>query len=113
MEEVLKTIFEMQKRITSKLRAVGADSRDKAVTVQAAYLDFPAQNWLGIIAGRLFALIEKKQDKRYCSQLITRLVRTIPDCLVELCRKSKFACVVCRFFYIAVKMTRRVPLQMT
>jgi hypothetical protein len=55
----------MQQRIAFKLSAVGADSRDKAVTVQAANLDFPEQNWLGYIAGGLFALIKKTKDKRY------------------------------------------------
>jgi hypothetical protein len=65
MEEVSRTISEMQQRIASKLRAVGADSRDRAVTAQVANLDFPEQNWLGYIAGGLFALIKKTQDKRY------------------------------------------------
>jgi hypothetical protein len=65
MEEVSKTISDMQQRITSKLRAVGADSRDKAVTAQAADFDAPEQNWLDYIAGGLFALVKKTQDKRY------------------------------------------------
>lgn len=65
MEEVSKTFFEMQQRITSKLKAVGANSRDKAITAQAADLDFPEQNWLDYIAGGLFAQIKKTQDKRY------------------------------------------------
>ena len=62
MEEVSQTIDEMQQRIASKLRAVGANSRDKAVTAQAASLDFPEQNWLGYIAGGLFTLVKKPQD---------------------------------------------------
>lgn len=65
MEEVSKTISEMQQRIASKLRAVGADSRDNAVTAQEADFDVPEQNWLGYIAGGLFALVKKTQDKRY------------------------------------------------
>lgn len=65
MEEVLKTIFEMQDRIASKLRAAGADSQDKAVTAQEADFDVPEQNWLNYIAGGLFALVKKTQDKRY------------------------------------------------
>jgi hypothetical protein len=55
----------MQQRIASKLRAVGANSRDKAVTAQAANLDFPEQNWLNYVAGGLFALVKKTPDKRY------------------------------------------------
>jgi ribosomal protein S8E len=65
MEEVSKTLSEMQQRIMSKLRAVGANSRDKAVTAQEANLNDPEQNWLDYIAGGLFALVKKTQDKRY------------------------------------------------
>ncbi|MGD0645781.1 MAG: hypothetical protein ABSA75_12825 [Candidatus Bathyarchaeia archaeon] len=65
MEEVSKTISEMQQRIASKLKAVGANSRDNAVTVREANFDDPEQNWLDYIAGGLFALIKKTQDKRY------------------------------------------------
>lgn len=65
MEEVLKTIFEMQERIVSKLKSAGADSQDKAVTAQEAEFDVPEQNWLNYIAGGLFALVKKTQDKRY------------------------------------------------
>lgn len=65
MEEVFKTISEMQQRIVSKLRVAGADSQDKAVTAQEANFDVPEQNWLNYIAGGLFALVKKTQDKRY------------------------------------------------
>ncbi len=65
MEEVSKTVSEMQQRIASKLRAAGANSKDKAVTAQEADFDDPEQNWLGYIAGGLFALVKKTQDKRY------------------------------------------------
>jgi hypothetical protein len=65
MEEVSGTISEMQQRIAFKLIAVGAISRDKAVTIREASFDDPEQNWLGYIAGGLFALVKKTQDKRY------------------------------------------------
>ena len=65
MDDVSKTVSEMQQRIASKLKAVGANSSDNAVTAQEADLDFPEQNWLGYIAGGLFALVKKTQDKRY------------------------------------------------
>ena len=55
----------MQQRIASKLEAVGANSRDNAVTVREANFDDPEQNWLDYIAGGLFALVKKTQDKRY------------------------------------------------
>jgi hypothetical protein len=65
MDDVSKTVSEMQQRIASKLKAVGANSSDNAVTAQEADLDFPEQNWLSYIAGGLFALVKKTQDKRY------------------------------------------------
>ena len=65
MEEVSKTISEMQQRIASKLKAVGANSRDNAVTAQEADFDVPEQNWLDYVAGGLFALVKKTRDKRY------------------------------------------------
>jgi hypothetical protein len=65
MEEVSKTLSEMQQRIASKLMVVGANSRDKAVTAREADFDVPEQNWLDYIAGGLFALVKKTQDKRY------------------------------------------------
>lgn len=65
MEDVLKTISEMQQRIASKLRAAGADSQEKAVTAQEADLDVPEKNWLNYIAGGLFAIVKKTKDKRY------------------------------------------------
>jgi hypothetical protein len=65
MKEVSKNVFEMQQRIASKLRAAGANSNDKAVTAQEANFDASEQNWLGYIAGGLFALVKKTQDKRY------------------------------------------------
>jgi hypothetical protein len=65
MEEVSKTISEMQERIASKLKAAGANSKDNAVTIREANLDFLEQNWLNYIAGGLFALVKKTPDKRY------------------------------------------------
>jgi hypothetical protein len=65
MEEFSHTLFAMQQRIASKLCAVGANSRDKAVTAREADFDVPEQNWLGYVAGGLFALVKKTQDKRY------------------------------------------------
>jgi ribosomal protein S8E len=65
MNEVSKTVSEMQQRIATKLRAVGANSRENAVTAREANFDDPEQNWLCYIAGGLFALIKKTPDKRY------------------------------------------------
>ena len=65
MEEFSQTLSAMQQRIASKLSAVGANSRDKAVTAREADFDVPEQNWLDYVAGGLFALVKKTQDKRY------------------------------------------------
>ena len=65
MEEVSKTVSEMQQRLVSRLKAVGANSRENAVTVREAYFDVSEQNWLDYIAGGLFPQIKKTQDRRY------------------------------------------------
>jgi hypothetical protein len=58
MQEGSRTLSEMQQRIEFKLRAVGANSRDNAVTAQEANFDDPEQNWLCYIAGGLFAMVK-------------------------------------------------------
>jgi hypothetical protein len=65
MEVVSGTLFAMQQRIRAKLLAMGATSREKAVTAQEAHLDMQEQNWLHYIAGGLFAMVKKTEDKRY------------------------------------------------
>ena len=65
MEEASGTLSEMHQRTGSKLRAVGANSRDKAVTAREADVDVQEQDSLNYIAEGLFALVKKTQDKRY------------------------------------------------
>ena len=65
MEIVSGTLFAMQQRIRAKLLAMGATSREKAVTAQEAHLDMQEQNWLHYIAGGLFARVKKTEDRRY------------------------------------------------
>jgi hypothetical protein len=65
MEVVAGTIFKMEQCIRAKLRAAGATSREKAVTIQEANFDMQEQNWLNYIAGGLFAAVKKTEDKRY------------------------------------------------
>ena len=65
MEVVSGTIFKMEQSIRAKLLAVGATSRVKAVTIQEADLDMQEQNWLDYVAGGLFAIVKKTEDKRY------------------------------------------------
>ena len=65
MEVVSGTIFKMEQSIRAKLLAVGATSKVKAVTIQEANLDMQEQNWLDYVAGGLFAIVKKTEDKRY------------------------------------------------
>jgi hypothetical protein len=65
MEEFSQTLSEMQLRIAYRLGAVGANSTDKAVTAREADFDVIEQNWLDYVAGGLFAMVKKTQDKRY------------------------------------------------
>ena len=65
MEVASGTLFATQQRIIAKLLAMGATSREKAVTAQEAHLDMQEQNWLHYIAGGLLARVRKTKDKRY------------------------------------------------
>jgi hypothetical protein len=59
------TLFKMEQSIRAKLLAVGANSKEKAVTVKDADFDMQELNWLDYIAGGLFANIKKTIDRRY------------------------------------------------
>ena len=65
MEGASGTVFRMEQAIRAKLLAAGADSKDKAVTIQEAHFDMQEENWLRYIAGGLFAVVKKTKDKRY------------------------------------------------
>jgi outer membrane lipoprotein SlyB len=65
MEVVSGTIFKMEQGIRAKLVAAGATSEAKAVTIQEADLDMQEENWIGYVAGGLFAPVKKKGDKYY------------------------------------------------
>jgi len=65
MEVASGALFATQQRIIAKLLAMGATSREKAITAQEANLDLQEQNWLHYIAGGLFARVKKTKDKRY------------------------------------------------
>ena len=55
----------IENRITSKLQAMGATSREKAVTIEKANLNAQEQNWLNYIAGGLGDTVKRTKDKRY------------------------------------------------
>jgi hypothetical protein len=55
----------MHHRIVSKIKKAGATSKDKAVTIEEAELDFQEQNWLNYFAGTFLGKIKKTEDQRY------------------------------------------------
>lgn len=55
----------MHHRIITKIKKAGATSRDKAVTIEEAELDFQEQNWLNYFAGTFLGKIKKTEDERY------------------------------------------------
>lgn len=57
--------FKMHHRIITKIKKAGATSRDKAVTIEEAELDFQEQNWLNYFAGTFLGKIKKTEDERY------------------------------------------------
>jgi len=65
MEAASGTVFKMEQGIKAKLVAAGATSEAKAVTSQDADLDMQEENWLGYVAGGLFATAKKKGNKYY------------------------------------------------
>jgi hypothetical protein len=65
MTMVSGILFAVQQRIVEKLLAIGATSREQAVTAQEACLDSQELNWLHYVAGGLFSKVKKTEDKRY------------------------------------------------
>jgi hypothetical protein len=51
--------------IVSKLKKVGAISKERAVTIEEAELNSREQNWLPYFAGVFLGEIKKTDDKRY------------------------------------------------
>ena len=65
MEVTSGILYAIQARITSKLVAVGATSREKAVTGQQAQFSMKEQNWIDYIAGGMGATVKKTIDGRF------------------------------------------------
>lgn len=60
--------FKMQYKILHKLRKAGALSKDSAVTIREAELDYQEQMWLDYFAGAFLGKIKKTEDQRYYIQ---------------------------------------------
>jgi regulator of sigma D len=57
--------FIMLQRIITKIEKAGANSKEKAVTIEEAKLDSQEQQWLNYFAGAFLGEIKKTEDKRY------------------------------------------------
>jgi hypothetical protein len=57
--------FKMRYRIVSKIEKAGASSKEEAVTIEEADLDFEELQWLDYFAGGFLSRIKKTEDKRY------------------------------------------------
>jgi len=55
----------MQQRIIYKIEKAGANSWEKAVTIEQANLDMQEELWLDYFAGYFLGKIKKTIDKRY------------------------------------------------
>ena len=49
----------------SKIEKAGASSKEEAVTIEEADLDFEELQWLDYFAGGFLSRIKKTEDKRY------------------------------------------------
>ena len=58
----------MHYKILSKLRKAGALSKDRAVTIGEAELNYQEQMWLDYFAGVFLGKIKKTEDQRYYIQ---------------------------------------------
>ena len=65
MERCTGILFGLEATIRTKLIAIGATSREKAVTSQEAHLDMQETNWMDYIAGGMFAMIKKTRNRRF------------------------------------------------
>ncbi len=65
MEATSGIHFAIKAKIKSKLAAVGAISRDKAVTCNQANFSMQERNWIDYIAGGMFAEVKKTGTGRF------------------------------------------------
>ena len=57
--------YKMQQRIIYKIEKAGANSWEKAVTIEQANLDMQEELWLDYFAGDFLGKIKKTIDRRY------------------------------------------------
>ena len=57
--------YKMQQKIIYKIEKAGANSWEKAVTIEQANLNRQEELWLDYFAGDIFGKIKKTIDKKY------------------------------------------------
>ena len=65
LEKTTGILFGLEATMRTKLRAIGATSREKAVTSQEADFNQQELNWMDYIAGGMFSIIKKTRNKRF------------------------------------------------
>ena len=75
MEPTSGILYGVQELIKTKLFAIGATSKKKAVTIKQANFSIQEENWIGYIAGGLFAEVKKTKD----GKLYVPIYKTFPN----------------------------------
>lgn len=74
METTLGIEYAVEASIKTKLEAIGAISKEKAVTSHEAHFNMKEENWLGYIAGGMFARVKKTNDGRFYTTIYPNLL---------------------------------------
>lgn len=72
MEKTTGILFGLEATIRTKLIAIGATSREKAVTSKEAHFDMQENNWINYIAGGMCAMVKKTGDGRFYVAIQTK-----------------------------------------
>ena len=65
METTSGIAYAIEAGIKTKLRAIGATSKEKAATGKQAEFNIQEQNWIDYIAGGMFAGVKKTKDGKF------------------------------------------------
>ena len=75
MELASGILYGVEEQVKTKLFAIGATSKEKAVTIKQANFSIQEENWIGYIAGGLFAEVKKTKD----GKLYAPIYKTFPN----------------------------------
>ena len=65
METTSGIAFAIEAEIKTKLKAIGATSKEKAATSKQAQFNIQEENWIDYIAGGMFAGVKKTKDGKF------------------------------------------------